>query len=169
MRTTGTIAALILGALVAGTALAEDFSVTKVRLRRNSSGQGDNSVLRMQGFFVTSPPSDVFDAANGVTIRVQDVITTDLTIVFASADCVTVNTKTLCYAGGQKYSKLIVKALSGEPGVFSVNMKVRRQNLAGPFDGPVTVTVTENGSGIDRIGAVADCVLKVTGIACRAF
>ena len=156
--------------LAASAAGAADFSVTKVRLRQNSSGQGDNSTLRMQGFFVTTPPTDVFTAANGVTIRVTDAIATDQTVVWASIDCVTLtNGKTKCFGGGQKYVKLDLKPLRGIPSAYAVTMKVRNLNLQGPFDGPVTVTVTENGSGVDRTGSVADCVLRVSGLSCRAF
>ncbi|HXJ36124.1 MAG TPA: hypothetical protein VMS22_18995 [Candidatus Eisenbacteria bacterium] len=163
------IAAVVLGVALATTVCAEELSVTKVRLRRNSSGQGDNSVLRMQGFFVTNPPTDVFDAANGVAIRVQDAITTDVTVTFLASECTTVSGKTRCYGGGKKYISLVAKPLRGIPSAFSVVVKVRALNLVGPFDGPVTVTVTETNSGIDRVGTISDCVLKITGIACRAF
>lgn len=164
----GLVCALVV-ALTVTSARAADFSVTKVRLRLNSSGQGDNSTLRMQGFFVTNPPTDVFTPGNGVTIRVEDTVMTDETVAWPSTDCVTVNGRTKCYAGGQKYVKLEVKPLKGIPSAYAVVMKVRNLNLQGPFDGPVTVTVTENGSGVDRTGAVADCVLRVSGLSCRAF
>jgi hypothetical protein len=148
---------------------AAELSVTKVRLRQNSSGQGDNSVLRMQAFFVTTPPSDVFTAANGVTIRVQDAIATDESVTWLPTECISVGGKTKCLGGGQKYVYLQVKPLRGIPEAFSVTMKVRKLDLAGPFDGPVTVTVTETGSGVDRVGTISDCVLRVSGLACRAF
>jgi hypothetical protein len=86
-----------------------------------------------------------------------------------SADCVAVGGKTKCRGGGAKYVYLQVKPLRGIPEAFAVTMKVRKLNLAGPFDGPVTVTVTETGSGVDRVGTISDCVLRVSGLACRAF
>ena len=160
---------LIVALALAVPATAAELSVTKVRLRQNSSGQGDNSVLRMQAFFVTTPPSDVFNAANGVTIRVQDAIATDKSVTWTPGDCVSVGGKTKCLGGGAKYVYLQVKPLRGIPEAFAVTMKVRKLNLAGPFDGPVTVTVTETGSGVDRVGSISDCVLRVSGLACRAF
>jgi hypothetical protein len=162
-------ASLVVALALATTAAAAELSVTKVRLRQNSSGQGDNSVLRMQGFFVTTPPSDVFTPATGVTIRVQDAIATDESVTWDPADCVSVGGKTKCLGGGQKYIYLQVKPLRGIPEAFSVTMKVRKLDLAGPFDGPVTVTLTETGSGVDRVGSISDCVLRVSGLACRAF
>jgi hypothetical protein len=155
--------------VVAGAAGAAELAVTKVRLRQNSSGQGDNSVLRMQGYFVTAPPTDVFAAGNGVTVRVVDAVALDRTVTWTAADCVSVSGKTKCLGGGQKNVSLQVKPLRGIPEAFAVVMKVRNLNLAGPFDGPVTVTVTEIGSGVDRVGAITDCVLRVNGLACRAF
>jgi hypothetical protein len=160
---------LIVALASAVPATAAELSVTKVRLRQNSSGQGDNSVLRMQAFFVTTPPGDVFVPANGVTIRVQDAIATDKSVTWDVADCVAVGGKTKCLGGGAKYVYLQVKPLRGIPEAVAVTMKVRKLNLAGPFDGPVTVTVTETGSGVDRVGTISDCVLRVSGLACRAF
>jgi len=155
--------------VLASPALAAELSVTKVRLRLNSSGQGDNSVIRMTGFFVTNPPTDVFDPANGVTVRIQDAIGLDRTVTWTPADCLTVGGKTKCLGGGQKYVFLQAKPLKGIPSAVAITMKVRKVDLAGPFDGPVTITLTETGSGVDRTGDIADCVLRVTGLACRAF
>jgi hypothetical protein len=160
---------LCLGLTLAGPVAAADLSVTKVRLRQNSSGQGDNSVIRMQAFFVTEPPTDVFEPANGVTITVADAITTSRTVTWTPADCISINGKTKCLGGGQKYVYLQVKPLRGIPSAYAITMKVRKLDLAGPFDGPVTVTVTETGSGVDRVGSIEDCVLRVSGLACRAF
>ena len=166
---TRVLAAIVLGLLVTATAHAADLSLTKVRLRRNSSGQGDNSGARVQGFFVAAPPGDVFDATNGVTVRIQDAIGTDQTVVFADVDCLPKGSKTTCLAGGYKYVQLQVKPSAKVPEAFQFALKVRKLGLAGPFDGPVAVTLTETGSGVDRVGTITDCVLKVTGIACRAF
>ncbi len=154
---------------IAGSATAAELSLTKIRLRQNSSGQGDNSVLRMSAFFVTNPPSDVFDASNGVTVRVQDAIALDDSVTWTPADCVTAGGKTKCLAGGAKYVFLQAKPLNGIPSAIAISMKVRKLGLKGPFDGPVTVTLTETGSGVDRVGIITDCVLRVSGLACRAF
>ena len=164
-----TTALLVLVLASAGSATAAELSVTKVRLRLNSSGQGDNSVIRMTAFFVTSPPDDVFDPANGVSVRVQDAIGLDRTITWTPTDCLTVDTKTKCLGGGAKYVFLQAKPLRGIPSAIAITMKVRKLDLVGPFDGPVTVTITETGSGVDRVGTISDCVLRVSGLACRAF
>jgi len=166
---TSRLVSALLVLVVAGSAAAADLSVTKVRLRQNSSGQGDNSVIRMTAFFVTTPPTDVFDPANGVTVRIQDAIALDQTVTWTPADCLTLGGKTKCLGGGQKYVFLQLKPLRGIPSAVSVTMKVRKLGLVGPFDGPVTVTLTETGSGVDRVGDIADCVLRVSGLACRAF
>ena len=163
------IVAIVFVVLATVPARAVELSLTKVRIRQNSANHGDNSVLRVIGFFVTTPPGDVFDAANGVTVRVQDAIALDRTITWTAADCVQASGKTKCLAGGAKYVSLQTKPLAGIPEAFSVVMKVRNLNLTGPFDGPVTMTLTETGSGVDRTGIITDCVLRVTGLSCRAF
>lgn len=160
---------LCLALATTAVASAADLSLVKVRLRQNSSGQGDNSVLRLQGFFVTTPPADVFAASNGVTLHVTDAIALDKTVTWLPAECVTVDGKTKCLSSGKKYVSLQTKPLNGIPEAFALVVKVRNLNLAGPFDGPVTATLTETGSGVDRVGTISDCVLKVTGLQCRAF
>ena len=45
----------------------------------------------------------------------------------------------------------------------------KRLGLSGPFNGPVTVTVTQNGTAIDRVGSATDCLIKLLGLACREF
>lgn len=165
---TRALAALVLGTVAAASVQAADLSLTKLRLRRDSSGQGDNSAARIQGFFVLTPP-DAFDPANGVTVRFQDAVGTDHTVVWTGAECVTNGTKTKCLAGGEKYVQLLLKPYSKVPQAIQFAVKARKLGLAGPFDGPVTVTMTETGSGVDRIGTITDCVLKVSGISCRAF
>jgi len=176
MRTRAILAA-VLGVLVAATARGqEDLSVTKVTLRRNTSGHGDNSVVRLQGFFVTAPPLDVFDPTHGVTLHLKDLgpsipsgEATDLTKTWLDTECTTANGRTKCYAGGKKYVSIILKPYQGHSEAFSVVAKIRGQNLTGPFEGPLELTLTENGSAVDRIGTIVDCLLKITGLTCRVF
>lgn len=149
-------------------ALDAELDVTKIRLRRNASTNGDKSSVKGQGFFFTAPPVDVFDPLAGFAVRVQDGIGLDLTRTFAGASCLAVGTKTKCKSADRSL-QAIFRPLPSSPQVVQFALVLKRLGLAGPFNGPVSVTVTQTGTAIDRAGSVTDCVLKITGLACRQF
>jgi hypothetical protein len=141
---------------------------TKIRLRRNASGNGDKSSIKAQGFFFTAPPVDVFHPLAGFSVRVQDGVTLDLTRAFAGASCVAVGAKTKCKSADRSL-QAIFRPLPSSPQVVRFSLVMKRLGLLGPFNGPVHVTLTETGTAIDRAGSITDCVLKITGLACRQF
>lgn len=145
-----------------------ELDVIKIRLRRNASTNGDKSSIKAQGFFFTAPPADVFDPLAGFAVRVQDGIGLDVTQTFAGAACTAVGTKTKCKSADRSL-QAIFRPLPSSPQVVQYGFVLKRLGLAGPFNGPVTVTVTQTGTAIDRAGSVTDCVLKITGLACRQF
>ena len=67
-----------------------------------------------------------------------------------------------------KSRKASLKALA-TPQVIQFSYVFKRLGLSGPFNGPVTVTVTQNGTAIDRVGSATDCLIKLLGLACREF
>jgi len=127
-------------------------SVTKIILRRNSGGQGDKSAAKGKGFFVTSPPVDTFTGAAGFQLRIRDGIGLDVTRGFAAAECVTAGTKVKCQST-DRTRKASLKPLAATPQVIQFSYVFKRLGLTGPFNGPVTLTLTQNGSAIDRVGA----------------
>jgi hypothetical protein len=143
-------------------------TITKVRLRRNSASQGDKSSIKANGFFVTAPPADTFDPRSGFSVRVVDGIGLDVTRAFAAADCQAAGLKTKCKSPDRSL-QAVWRPLSGTPEVLQFSLVLKKQGLAGPFDGPIELTITEAGTSIDRHGVVTDCVLKITGLACRQF
>jgi hypothetical protein len=143
-------------------------TITKIRLRRNSASQGDKSSIKSNGFFVTAPLADVFDPRAGFTVRVIDGIGLDLTRTFAAADCKAAGPKTKCKTPDRSL-QAIWKPLLDTPEVVQFTFALKRLGLAGPFNGPIQLIVTQAGTSIDRHGVVTDCVLKITGLACRQF
>jgi hypothetical protein len=143
-------------------------SVTKITLRRNNGGQGDKSAAKGKGFFVTSPPGDTFDGAAGFQIRIRDGIGLDVTRGFSAAECVAAGTKVKCKST-DKSRKASLKGLAATPQVIQFSYVFKRLGLSGPFNGPVSVTLTQNGSAIDRAGDATDCLIKLLGLACREF
>jgi hypothetical protein len=144
-------------------------SVTLIRLKQNTSGQGDKSSIKMKGFFLTDPGAgDTFDPGSGFDVRVEDGLGLDLLVPFAAADCTTVSGKTTCKSA-DKSLKAVFKPLVTTPTTIRYGIVMKRLGLAGPFSEPVDVTLTEAGTVIDRAGQVIDCVLLITGLRCREF
>ena len=75
--------------VLASPALAAELSVTKVRLRLNSSGQGDNSAVKVKGDFIIAPPGDVVAAHEGIRLRIQDGLGLDVAYDWAGWECAT--------------------------------------------------------------------------------
>ncbi|HEV7732923.1 MAG TPA: hypothetical protein VGR62_12200 [Candidatus Binatia bacterium] len=143
-------------------------TITKIRLRRNAATQGDKSSIKGIGFFVTAPPGDTFDPLAGFSLRVVDGIGLDVTRTFAAADCKSSGLKTKCKTPDRAL-QATWKPLLDTPEVVQWNLVLRKMGLAGPFNGPIQLTITQTGTSIDRHGSVMDCVLKITGLACRQF
>jgi len=143
-------------------------SITKLTLRRNSGGQGDKSSIKGKGFFVTTPPSDVFTVTGGFQLRVIDSIGLDVARNFAPTDCIVTGAKAKCKTA-DKTLKASFKPLSSTPGVIQFSFVLKRLGLTGSFLDPVSLTITQTGSGIQRTGTVTDCLTKLLGLSCRQF
>lgn len=143
-------------------------SLTKIVLRRNSAGNGDKSAVKAEGFFLTNPPGDVFNGLAGFTVRVTDVLGLDVSRSFAPADCISAGGKVKCKTADRAL-KGTIKPLRDTPQVLQFSFVLKRLGLAGPFFGPVTMTITESSTVIDRSGDIIDCILKLTGLSCRQF
>jgi hypothetical protein len=151
-----------------GDACDRQLSITKLTLRRNSAGQGDKSSIKGKGFFVTTPPSDVFTVTGGFQLRVTDSIALDVVRSFASTDCIVSGAKAKCKTADRAL-KASFKPLSSTPGVIQFSFVLKRLGLSGSFLDPVSLTITQNGSGIQRTGTVTDCLTKLLGLSCRQF
>src|SRR5262249_61050451 len=114
-----------------------NLSVTKITLRRNNGGQGDKSAAKGKGFFVTSPPTDVFDGTAGFQIRIQDSLGLDIPPGFTAAECVGTSTKVKCKST-DKSRTASLKALA-TPQVLQFSYVFKRLGCSRPFTGPVTV------------------------------
>ncbi len=145
-----------------------DLNLTKLVLRRNTAGQGDKSAFKGKAFFLTAPPADVFNGLAGFTIRVQDSLGLDRSSTFQSTDCVGVADRVKCKTA-DRAMKASIKPVRATPEVVRIDFVLKKLMLLGPFFGPVTVTLTETGTTVDRSGVIIDCIVKLTGLSCRQF
>ena len=56
----------------------------------------------------------------------------------------------------------------GLPNQWKFQIKLKRRRLAGPFEGPVTATISY-GASIDRVDQIMDCHATPSGLNCREF
>lgn len=143
-----------------------ELNTTKLTLKRDASSTNDSSSIKGKGDFFTSPPVDTLTAAAGIALRVRDSLHTDVTYAFTPAECREGNGKILCIST-DKTLKLTIRALKPTPQVHKFVFTMKRVGLPGPFNWPVTVTMT-NGA-IDRAGDVIDCRVTNTALVCREF
>lgn len=145
-----------------------ELSPSKLNLRRNTAGQGDKSAMKAKGSFLVALPGDVFDGLAGFTVRIQDALGLDVARTFVPTDCIGAGTKVKCKSL-DKALKATIKPLDATPQVHQFSIVLKRLGLPGPFFGPVRLTLTQSGTDVDRSGTVVDCVLKLSGLACRQF
>jgi len=142
----------------------EDINVTKVRLRRKTSAV-DNSSAAVKGDFLLGP-TEVFDASNGVTITIEDSLSSSVTHAWTAAECTPFHGGVRCRSVDR--SRAIFRPIPPTPTVVKFNIRIRPAGLTGPFLSPVTVRIV-HGAGINRIGVIMDCKASNAGLNCREF
>lgn len=140
---------------------------TRLRLKAASSGGNPNGSIQVKGDFLTILPGDVFSAASGITLAVEDALGQARTVTFASGDCSTKPTKITCRTP-DKAAKATFTQKPTAPGLWRFTVVAKKQTLAAPFLGPVDV-VLSYGVGIDRTGAITDCAATFSRLTCREF
>ncbi len=138
-------------------------NVTRLRIRRSTKPAKPNGRVSGKGDFVVVPP-DTFDAANGVSVRVQDALGHD---VLVAALCDTSRFgRSKCQSAGVKVK---IRALPATPATYRFTLKVLQLPWTAPFAGPVQVTLGAGGSPVDRSGPIAECTPTASGLSCREF
>lgn len=145
-----------------------ELNPTRLTLKRDTSEGNDSSGVKAKGDFLLSPPVDVLGAAGGIAVRVRDTMTTDRVQTWAPGDCVeqAAPTKIVCLSP-DRTAKITLRALKATPTVVKFVLTLKRIGLAGPFDAPVEVTIT-NGV-FDRFGEITDCRVSDKTLVCREF
>jgi cysteine-rich repeat protein len=146
-----------------------DLNVTKLRMKGQTIGIGNGKVA-LKGDFVTLLDAfDVFDPSEGITMRVQDALETDLFVGPVECSVSTSGKKTSCDAFDPTRLKLRIKLLPGSPGTYRFSAKFLGVPVDQPFRAPVSVTISQHANDIDRTGAILDCAAFAKGIKCKEF
>ena len=146
-----------------------ELNVTVLQLKRDTSVSGDNSAVKVKGDFIIAPPGDVVAANEGIRLRIQDGLGLDVTYDWAGWECAVLpGNKVLCITVDHAF-KLTFKPLKATPTVYRFVGTVKRVGLAGPFSGPVTVTISQVHDAVDRVDTVVDCRLSSSKLTCKEF
>jgi hypothetical protein len=129
--------------------------------------------------------ADIFDIGAGVTIRIQDLLGTDVAYQWDASQCSQSLTGKLirCFGGagggpGNAYKAILRQ--TGTPTAWHAIMKLRALEsstsppaggFVPPFRGPVTLTLTykalNGGSSLSHPGVIRDCKVLNRGLRCK--
>jgi len=137
-----------------------------LQIKSDTSTASDNGSVKVKGTFGVAPPNDVLFAANGLRLRVQ-ALGLDATYTWGQAQCgMVASGKWLCLSLDRRF-KTTLKALKAVPTTYRFTLTVKRVALIGPFDGPVTATISQD-YDIDRTGTIGNCRVGSTKLTCKA-
>jgi hypothetical protein len=131
----------------------ENLNVVQVRMRRNSSTSNANGLVTAKGDFLIAPPSDAVTAALGISLRVDDALTTSAQETWSSDECAMSTSGAVSCRSANGASRLKLLPQKSTPNDYRFSARLRRLGIQTPFAGPVTVTVTY-GACINRIGSI---------------
>lgn len=141
--------------------------LSKVQLKADTSAASDNGGVKVKGTLTVGPPPDVFFAAGGLRLRVQDGLGLDTTLTAEQGACgMVASGRWVCLAMGNRF-KAAVRTVQSDPSTHRFAIAVKKLALGGPFDGPVTVTLSQD-HFIDRVGSLAVCKSTPTKLTCKA-
>jgi len=155
-----------------------ELNVTKVKIRAAAGAITPKGKIIVKGDFVLLAAETFTPPA--ISARVVDAIEVDQSAPAPSAPAVACTTSSSgrvvrCSQGPQDtvQTVAIFKLSNSAPGadrVVRYRMKITKLTLGGTaFSEPVTVTVTDLGSGIDRVGVIVDCAASNGQLVCREF
>jgi predicted outer membrane lipoprotein len=143
---------------------AGNIAVSSAELKAQKDGNAAGQVAA-KAAFVTAPPLDAVDVGQPVTVVIQDLGSRGAGHTFAVGDCVTKGSGIRCRSVDRSANVSFRPDRDVVDGV-RLTAKFRRLAIAGPFAGPLTVSLTY-GAGTVRFGSNATCAGDGTGIRCR--
>ncbi|MGH7893731.1 MAG: thrombospondin type 3 repeat-containing protein [Candidatus Binatia bacterium] len=160
-------------------AIEADLNVTKVKIRAASGSTNPKGKVTVKGDFVLLA-SESF-APPEIGARIVDAInfdqSTPLPAGVAAACVVSPSGRSIrCKQPGPQetvQTTAVFKfsnAPAGAPRVVQFSLKLAKLSVGGTaFAEPVTVTLSDPGSGIDRVGVITDCAATNGQLTCREF
>jgi hypothetical protein len=149
-------------------------NLTQAKFKRDTNPANHNGSVQLKGDFINfGGPTYVFTAATalGISLQVHDNLGNSQAFTWPTGSCVG-STKKITCKSTDKTSQAKFKQF-GPPGQWKFVIKLKRRTLAGPFEKPVTATVSYGSSyapvaSIDLVGVIGDCRATAAGLNCSA-
>ena len=149
-----------------------DLNVVQARVRRSINMSKPNGAIILKGDFLRFSPELPLTPAGCYLVRVKDSVTLDVSFSFPQAECTTNDKGRIKCKNATNTRQLILQPIAGlGQKDYKFTAKFTKQNLSGPFNSPVHVTIV-NGppvlvTGVDRVGSIVDCRQTTLGMTCK--
>jgi cysteine-rich repeat protein len=144
-------------------------NITKLKMA-GAAGAKPTGRASIKGDFVVES-TQVFDPSAGLTVRVKERLETDYQLTAPCRSTPGQSFRCEVLGTGIPRVKIRVKLLARSSGpsekTYKFTVKFDKRPEPPPFEEPVTVTLTEEANGIDRVGQISDCAAQRIGIRCR--
>jgi photosystem II stability/assembly factor-like uncharacterized protein len=135
--------------------------LTVARVR---AGAGTGSVL-VKGR-AAGGPSGPLDVSGGASVEVSDGIALTVSYAWAAGECQPRGVSFRCRSADGR-AQATFSPERGSPPSRKVLVRLKRLTLVGPFGAPVTATISETGTAVDRVDAIAACTVAADSLRCR--
>src|SRR5262245_337100 len=158
-------------------AIEAEANVTKVKIRAGATGANPKGKITVKGDFVLSVGETFAPSAIGA--RVVDALGLDqrtpapggavaVCVVSASGKAIKCKQTTPQASVQTSATFKLSSASTGVARVVRFSVKIAKLAIGGmAFSEPVTVTVSDLGSGLDRVGVINDCSANNGQLTCR--
>jgi hypothetical protein len=161
---TATVTTAIGSTATPAPAIGSGVTVGSVRIRRTTDGTSASGWVKVKGSFLV-PAADGFDASEGIAATVQ-ATGFNASHAWAADDCLTDAGNTRCLSA-DKSARVKFTLRATPTGTLAFTLSLHKLPVAGPFAGPVTVTLTEASTGTPHTGAIATCATQGPMLLCK--
>ena len=141
-------------------------NATKIQMKKATKVPPNGSVTA-KGDFLLLLPGDVFTAAQGITLELNDSNLSAVSYTFPASECPSTPTKISCRSA-DKNVKAKFRTSPTAGGLWKFSASFKKQGVPGPFLGPTGIHL-KYGPAIDKVDQVSDCVVSFSKIRCREF
>jgi hypothetical protein len=160
-----------LGDLCDGDDAVIELIVAKLKPNRKTPPQQPDGMFLGKGEFITAPPEDTFQIAQGLLVRIQDALMVDETFSWDAGECTTGTNGVIKCFSVDRLRKIVLKPLRTFPRLFRFVFRIKKLDIHGPFFGPVVISLVNSPAqlteGTDRVGEIIDCFATNAGLKCK--
>ncbi len=142
--------------------------LASIQIRNATNAAADNGRVTVKGTFDVAPPDDVFFAASGLRLRLQDSAGFDETYTWPQGYCGMIGPgRWLCLAPGIGPTMTVkARTQNDPPAHYRFAIIIKSLGTSGSHAGPATATISQD-YDIDRVGTLTACKATPTKLICK--